>query len=84
MVKSDSGIWINGLDYGGISYVTPHIPELNDTIRTKCEEDLPLCGMPWILPVDYMFRWVAKFVTPLVLNKIDQVKTSENLISESH
>lgn len=56
LVKSDSGIWINGLDYGGISYVTPHIPELNDTIRTKCEEDLPLCGMPWILPVDYMFR----------------------------
>nr|XP_056722675.1 endoplasmic reticulum metallopeptidase 1-like [Euleptes europaea] len=56
LAKSDSGIWINGLDYGGISHVTPHIPELNDTIRTKCEEESPLCGLPWILPVDYLFR----------------------------
>ncbi|KAJ6669537.1 hypothetical protein lerEdw1_000085 [Lerista edwardsae] len=56
LAKSDSGIWVNGLDYGGISYVTPHIPELNDSIRTKCEEESPLCGMPWILPVDYLFR----------------------------
>ncbi|XP_042308503.1 endoplasmic reticulum metallopeptidase 1 isoform X1 [Sceloporus undulatus] len=54
--RSDSGIWINGLDYDGISHVTPHIPELNDSIRTKCEEESPLCGLPWILPVDYLFR----------------------------
>ncbi|XP_053154804.1 endoplasmic reticulum metallopeptidase 1 isoform X2 [Hemicordylus capensis] len=68
LTKSDSGMWINGLDYGGISYVTPHIPELNDSIRTKCEEDSPLCGLPWILPVDYLFRknWYlpAPMVTP--------------------
>ncbi|XP_066474470.1 endoplasmic reticulum metallopeptidase 1 isoform X2 [Tiliqua scincoides] len=56
LIKSDSGIWVNGLDYGGISYVTPHIPELNDSIRTKCDEKSPLCGLPWILPVDYLFR----------------------------
>ena len=56
--KSDSGIWINGLDYGGMYHVTPHIPELNDSIRTKCEEESPLCGLPWILPVDYLFRLV--------------------------
>uniref|UniRef100_A0A8D2L6C6 Endoplasmic reticulum metallopeptidase 1 n=1 Tax=Varanus komodoensis TaxID=61221 RepID=A0A8D2L6C6_VARKO len=66
--KSDSGIWINGLDYGGMSHVTPHIPELNDSIRTKCEEESPLCGFPWILPVDYLFRknWYlpAPGVTP--------------------
>uniref|UniRef100_A0A6J0V3C8 Endoplasmic reticulum metallopeptidase 1 isoform X1 n=1 Tax=Pogona vitticeps TaxID=103695 RepID=A0A6J0V3C8_9SAUR len=66
--KSDSGIWINGLDYGGMYHVTPHIPELNDSIRTKCEEESPLCGLPWILPVDYLFRknWYlpAPAVTP--------------------
>nr|XP_060618274.1 endoplasmic reticulum metallopeptidase 1 [Anolis sagrei ordinatus] len=54
--KSDSGIWINGLDYAGMSHITPHIPELNDSIRTKCEENSPLCGLPWILPVDYLLR----------------------------
>ncbi|KAJ7335487.1 hypothetical protein JRQ81_013428 [Phrynocephalus forsythii] len=66
--KSDSGIWVNGLDYSGMSHVTPHIPELNDSIRTKCEEESPLCGLPWILPVDYVFRknWYlpAPSVTP--------------------
>ncbi|XP_061485398.1 endoplasmic reticulum metallopeptidase 1 isoform X2 [Rhineura floridana] len=68
LAKSDSGIWINGLDYGGMSHVTPHIPELNDSVRTKCEEESPLCGLPWILPVDYLFRknWYlpAPVITP--------------------
>ncbi|CAI5796570.1 Hypothetical predicted protein [Podarcis lilfordi] len=68
LAKSDSGIWINGLDYGGISHITPHIPELNDSIRTKCEEGAPLCGFPWILPVDYLFKknWYlpAPAITP--------------------
>ncbi|XP_062984619.1 endoplasmic reticulum metallopeptidase 1 [Elgaria multicarinata webbii] len=66
--KSDSGIWVNGLDYSGMSHITPHIPELNDTIRTKCEEESPLCGLPWILPVDFLFRknWYlpAPAITP--------------------
>ncbi|XP_032633948.1 endoplasmic reticulum metallopeptidase 1 isoform X3 [Chelonoidis abingdonii] len=56
LVKSDSGIWINGLDYAGISHITPHIPELNDTIRTNCEDKAPLCGFPWILPVHFLLR----------------------------
>ncbi|XP_068521941.1 endoplasmic reticulum metallopeptidase 1 [Anas acuta] len=56
LVKSDSGIWINGFDYNGISHITPHIPEINDTIRTPCEEWAPFCGLPWILPVHFMFR----------------------------
>lgn len=58
MVKSDSGIWINGFDYNGISHITPHVPEINDTIRTPCEEQAPFCGLPWILPVHFMFRFV--------------------------
>ncbi|XP_057236121.1 endoplasmic reticulum metallopeptidase 1 isoform X2 [Malurus melanocephalus] len=56
VVKSDSGIWINGFDYNGISHITPHVPEINDTIRTVCEEQAPFCGLPWILPVHFMFR----------------------------
>ncbi|XP_069633343.1 endoplasmic reticulum metallopeptidase 1 isoform X1 [Haliaeetus albicilla] len=56
VVKSDSGIWINGFDYNGISHITPHVPEINDTIRTACEEHAPFCGLPWILPVHFMFR----------------------------
>ncbi|NXC84556.1 ERMP1 metallopeptidase, partial [Cercotrichas coryphoeus] len=57
VVKSDSGIWINGFDYNGISHITPHVPEINDTIRTPCEEQAPFCGLPWILPVHFMFRF---------------------------
>ncbi|XP_056369194.1 endoplasmic reticulum metallopeptidase 1 [Oenanthe melanoleuca] len=56
VVKSDSGIWINGFDYNGISHITPHVPEINDTIRTPCDEQAPFCGLPWILPVHFMFR----------------------------
>nr|XP_025036521.1 endoplasmic reticulum metallopeptidase 1 [Pelodiscus sinensis] len=56
LVKSDSGIWINGMDYAGIAHITPYIPELNDTIRTHCEEKAPFCGFPWILPVHFFLR----------------------------
>jgi len=55
-MKRDSGIWINGFDYTGMSHVTPHIPEINDTIRAHCEEDAPLCGFPWYLPVHFLIR----------------------------
>ncbi|NXP88991.1 ERMP1 metallopeptidase, partial [Passerina amoena] len=61
VVKSDSGIWINGFDYNGISHITPHVPEINDTIRTPCEEQAPFCGLPWILPVHFMFRFERMF-----------------------
>ncbi|KAK2501426.1 hypothetical protein MC885_018369, partial [Smutsia gigantea] len=56
VVKRDSGIWINGFDYTGISHITPHIPEINDTIRAHCEDDAPLCGFPWYLPVHFLIR----------------------------
>ncbi|XP_006231303.1 endoplasmic reticulum metallopeptidase 1 isoform X1 [Rattus norvegicus] len=56
VVKRDSGIWINGFDYTGMSHVTPHIPEINDTIRAHCEENAPLCGFPWYLPVHFLIR----------------------------
>ncbi|KFV72631.1 Endoplasmic reticulum metallopeptidase 1, partial [Struthio camelus australis] len=64
LVKSDSGIWINGFDYNGISHITPHVPEINDTIRTQCEERAPFCGFPWILPVHFMFRFVKNWYLP--------------------
>ncbi|KAL8203185.1 UNVERIFIED_CONTAM: hypothetical protein K2H54_044223, partial [Gekko kuhli] len=69
LAKSDSGIWINGLDYGGMSHVTPHIPELNDTIRTKCEEESPFCGLPWILPVNHLFRKNWYLPAPVLIPK---------------
>ncbi|XP_073908028.1 endoplasmic reticulum metallopeptidase 1 isoform X5 [Castor canadensis] len=56
IVKRDSGIWINGFDYTGMSHITPHIPEINDTIRAHCEENAPLCGFPWYLPVHFLIR----------------------------
>ncbi|XP_044512971.1 endoplasmic reticulum metallopeptidase 1 [Gracilinanus agilis] len=56
VVKRDSGIWINGFDYTGMSHITPHIPEINDTIRAPCEEAAPLCGFPWYLPVHFLIR----------------------------
>lgn len=56
IVKRDSGIWINGFDYTGLSHITPHIPEINDTVRAHCEENAPLCGFPWYLPVHFLIR----------------------------
>lgn len=58
VVKRDSGIWINGFDYTGMSHITPHIPEINESIRAHCEENAPLCGFPWYLPVHFLIRWV--------------------------
>ncbi|XP_043422401.1 endoplasmic reticulum metallopeptidase 1 isoform X2 [Prionailurus bengalensis] len=56
VVKRDSGIWINGFDYTGMSHITPHIPEINESIRAHCEENAPLCGFPWYLPVHFLIR----------------------------
>ncbi|XP_048448210.1 endoplasmic reticulum metallopeptidase 1-like, partial [Rhincodon typus] len=53
--KRDSGIWINGFDYTLMSHVTPHIPEINNTIRSSCE-NAPFCGFPWFLPVHNLIR----------------------------
>ncbi|KAM3874110.1 endoplasmic reticulum metallopeptidase 1 [Diretmus argenteus] len=52
----DSGVWINSFDYTGMQYVTPHIPEINDTVRTHCREDRPFCGYPWFLPVKFLSK----------------------------
>ncbi|KAG7477051.1 hypothetical protein MATL_G00089410 [Megalops atlanticus] len=54
--RQDSGLWINSFDYTGMRYITPHIPEINETIRTKCQEDLPFCGFPWFLPVKFLVK----------------------------
>uniref|UniRef100_A0A8C9SZ12 Endoplasmic reticulum metallopeptidase 1 n=1 Tax=Scleropages formosus TaxID=113540 RepID=A0A8C9SZ12_SCLFO len=66
--KRDSGLWINSFDYTGMRFVTPHVPEINDTVRTKCHEDLPFCGFPWFLPVKFLVKknWYlpAPEVTP--------------------
>uniref|UniRef100_A0A4W3HYA7 Endoplasmic reticulum metallopeptidase 1 n=1 Tax=Callorhinchus milii TaxID=7868 RepID=A0A4W3HYA7_CALMI len=55
IIKRDSGIWINAFDYTLMSHVTPHIPEINSTIRTSCE-NAPFCGFPWYLPVQNLIR----------------------------
>ncbi|XP_067882425.1 LOW QUALITY PROTEIN: endoplasmic reticulum metallopeptidase 1-like, partial [Heterodontus francisci] len=55
VIKRDSGIWINGFDYTLMSHVTPHIPEINHTIRSSCE-NAPFCGFPWFLPVQTFIR----------------------------
>ncbi|KAF0031484.1 hypothetical protein F2P81_016039 [Scophthalmus maximus] len=52
----DSGLWINSFDYTGIQHITPHIPEINDSIRTRCREDRPFCGYPWFLPVKFLSK----------------------------
>ncbi|XP_039615500.1 endoplasmic reticulum metallopeptidase 1-like isoform X1 [Polypterus senegalus] len=56
VIKKDSGVWINGFDYTGINYVTPHINEINENIRTKCDNELPYCGFPWFLPVKFLVK----------------------------
>ncbi|KAG7260107.1 hypothetical protein CRUP_027460, partial [Coryphaenoides rupestris] len=43
----DSGLWVNSFDYTAMQYVTPFIPELNDSARTVCRPDRPFCGYPW-------------------------------------
>ncbi|XP_063311179.1 endoplasmic reticulum metallopeptidase 1 [Pelobates fuscus] len=63
VVKQDSGIWINGFDYTGISHITPHIPELNDSVRAPCD-DSPFCGFPWYFPVHSLIRKNWYFPAP--------------------
>ncbi|XP_056377960.1 endoplasmic reticulum metallopeptidase 1 isoform X2 [Hyla sarda] len=55
VVKQDSGIWMNGFDYNGITHLTPHIPELNDTVRAPCDVG-PFCGFPWYFPVHLLLK----------------------------
>ncbi|XP_053558534.1 endoplasmic reticulum metallopeptidase 1 [Bombina bombina] len=55
VVKRDSGIWINGFDYTGLSHITTHMPELNDSVRAPCD-DAPFCGFPWYFPVHFLIR----------------------------
>ncbi|CAK6959507.1 endoplasmic reticulum metallopeptidase 1 isoform X2 [Scomber scombrus] len=52
----DSGLWINSFDYTGMQHVTPHIPDINDSVRTHCREDRPFCGYPWYLPVKFLSK----------------------------
>ncbi|KAK0133178.1 Endoplasmic reticulum metallopeptidase 1 [Merluccius polli] len=52
----DSGLWVNSFDYTAMQYVTPLIPELNDSARTVCREDRPFCGYPWFLPVKFLSK----------------------------
>ncbi|TRY97146.1 hypothetical protein DNTS_032795 [Danionella cerebrum] len=54
--SSDSGLWINSLDYTGMQHIAPHIPEISDAVRTRCEPALPYCGFPWFLPVKFLVK----------------------------
>ncbi|XP_018415801.1 PREDICTED: endoplasmic reticulum metallopeptidase 1 isoform X2 [Nanorana parkeri] len=72
VVKTDSGIWINGFDYSGLSHITPHIPELNNTVRALCE-DAPFCGYPWFFPVHFLLRknWYLPVPPPPVSENME-------------
>ncbi|XP_057216329.1 endoplasmic reticulum metallopeptidase 1 [Triplophysa rosa] len=54
--RQDSGLWINSLDYTGMQHITAHAPEINDSIRTRCQDHLPFCGFPWLLPVKFLIK----------------------------
>ncbi|ROL46785.1 Endoplasmic reticulum metallopeptidase 1 [Anabarilius grahami] len=54
--SSDSGLWINSLDYTGMQHITPHIPQINDSIRMHCQDQMPYCGFPWFLPVKFLVK----------------------------
>ncbi|CAF99206.1 unnamed protein product, partial [Tetraodon nigroviridis] len=58
--SKDSGLWINSFDYTGIQHITPHVPEINDSFRTRCREDRPFCGYPWFLPVKFLSKSVPR------------------------
>lgn len=68
MESKDSGLWINSFDYTGIQHITPLVPEINDSFRTRCREDRPFCGYPWFLPVKFLSKSVSLllFSVPLV------------------
>ncbi|KAM4052330.1 endoplasmic reticulum metallopeptidase 1 [Anomaloglossus baeobatrachus] len=72
LVKRDSGIWINGFDYNGITHITPHIPEINETVRAPCD-DGPFCGFPWYFPVHSLIRknWYLPAPHPPVSKDMD-------------
>ncbi|XP_063770059.1 endoplasmic reticulum metallopeptidase 1 isoform X2 [Pseudophryne corroboree] len=72
VIKRDSGIWVNCFDYSGLLHITPHIPELNDTVRAPCV-DGPYCGFPWFLPVHFLIRknWYLPAPPPPVSEHMD-------------
>lgn len=59
MESRDSGLWINSFDYTAMQHIQPHVPEINDSVRTRCREDQPFCGYPWFLPVKFLSKSVA-------------------------
>ncbi|XP_028660786.2 endoplasmic reticulum metallopeptidase 1-like [Erpetoichthys calabaricus] len=44
VVTKNSGVWITSMDYTGMDYVTPHIPEINDSIRVDCRSTAQDCS----------------------------------------
>ncbi|XP_073525027.1 endoplasmic reticulum metallopeptidase 1-like isoform X2 [Phyllobates terribilis] len=70
VIKRDSGIWINELDYNGITRITRYIPELNDTVRAPCDAG-PFCGFPWYLPSSNNKTWYIPAPHPLVSEDMD-------------
>uniref|UniRef100_A0A8C4S118 Endoplasmic reticulum metallopeptidase 1 n=1 Tax=Erpetoichthys calabaricus TaxID=27687 RepID=A0A8C4S118_ERPCA len=44
VVTKNSGVWITSMDYTGMDHVTPHIPEINDSIRVDCRSTAQDCS----------------------------------------
>ncbi|KAK2917033.1 hypothetical protein Q8A67_001407 [Cirrhinus molitorella] len=52
--SSDSGFCINDQDYTGMQHITPHIPQINDSIRMHCQDHIPYYGFPRFLTVKFL------------------------------
>uniref|UniRef100_A0A8C1V1R9 Endoplasmic reticulum metallopeptidase 1 n=1 Tax=Cyprinus carpio TaxID=7962 RepID=A0A8C1V1R9_CYPCA len=55
--SSDSGLCINDLDYTGMQHITPHIPQINDSISTHCQDWLPYYGYTRFLSLQFLKSW---------------------------
>uniref|UniRef100_A0A8C1RKM8 Endoplasmic reticulum metallopeptidase 1 n=1 Tax=Cyprinus carpio TaxID=7962 RepID=A0A8C1RKM8_CYPCA len=53
--SSDSGLCINDLDYTGMQHITPHIPQINDSISTHCQDWLS-CSRQFLTSFSHCFR----------------------------
>ncbi|KAK2917034.1 hypothetical protein Q8A67_001408 [Cirrhinus molitorella] len=54
--SSDSGFCINDQDYTGMQHITPHIPQINDSIRMHCQDHIPYYGFPRFLTVKFLVK----------------------------
>uniref|UniRef100_A0A672L5A7 Endoplasmic reticulum metallopeptidase 1-like n=1 Tax=Sinocyclocheilus grahami TaxID=75366 RepID=A0A672L5A7_SINGR len=45
------------MDYTGMQHITPHIPQINDSISTHCQDWLPYYGFPRFFTLQFLKSW---------------------------